>query len=183
MIPLTTRSHYSLMWGTASVKALCRHARRLGYDRLALTDTDNLCGLWPFMSACRREGIIPIIGAEVTDPQNGRRAVCLAKNAAGYRDLCRLLTHRHMDAGFDLATALPGLAGDMVILTASADLLKQWHRNGLHLAAAMARTLLPATHRLRRTAKALGIPLVATPGSFFLQPGPMACIDCCAPSI
>jgi DNA polymerase III alpha subunit len=59
----------------------------------------------------------------------------------------------------------------MVILTASADLLKQWHRNGLHLAAAMARTLLPATHRLRRTAKALGIPLVATPGSFFLQPG------------
>jgi error-prone DNA polymerase len=171
MIPLTTRSHYSLMWGTASVKALCRHARRLGYDRLALTDTDNLCGLWPFMSACRREGIIPIIGAEVTDPQNGRRAVCLAKNAAGYRDLCRLLTHRHMDAGFDLATALPGLAGDMVILTASADLLKQWHRNGLHLAAAMARTLLPATHRLRRTAKALGIPLVATPGSFFLQPG------------
>jgi error-prone DNA polymerase len=129
--------------------------------------------VWPVALHVRlpSRGIIPIIGAEVTDPQNGRRAVCLAKNAAGYRDLCRLLTHRHMDAGFDLATALPGLAGDMVILTASADLLKQWHRNGLHLAAAMARTLLPATHRLRRTAKALGIPLVATPGSFFLQPG------------
>ena len=39
MIPLTVRSHYSLMHGTASVQALCRAARRMGYDRLALTIT------------------------------------------------------------------------------------------------------------------------------------------------
>jgi DNA polymerase-3 subunit alpha/error-prone DNA polymerase len=63
MIPLTVRSNYSFMWGTAAVRQVCRAARRLGYTHLALTDTDNLCGLWPFLTACRREGLTPIVGA------------------------------------------------------------------------------------------------------------------------
>ena len=40
----------------------------MGYDRIALTDTDSLCGLWPFLHACREERITPIVGAELTDP-------------------------------------------------------------------------------------------------------------------
>lgn len=51
LVPLITRSHYSLMRGTAAPREICRTARRLGYDRLALTDTDNLCGFWPFLDA------------------------------------------------------------------------------------------------------------------------------------
>ena len=170
MIPLTTRSHYSLMWGTASVTALCRHARRLGYDRLALTDTDNLYGLWPFIRACRLEGISPIIGAEVTDPASAQRAICLAADATGYQHLCRLLTRRHMATDFSLAAALPPLAQGLIVLTADADLLACWHGRGMDLAAALPRTPLPVGHRLRRTADALGIPLVATPDSFFTRP-------------
>ena len=73
MIPLTVRSNYSLMWGTAPAKRVCRAARRLGYTHLALTDTDNLCSLWPFLNTCRREGLTPIVGAEVTDPQRKQR--------------------------------------------------------------------------------------------------------------
>ncbi|MGD8836313.1 MAG: DNA polymerase III subunit alpha [Desulfobacteraceae bacterium] len=171
MIPLTVRSNYSLMWGTASIKTLCRHARQLGYDRLALTDTDNLHGLWPFLTACRTEGITPIVGAEITDPHSIRRAVCLVKDETGYRHLCRLLTQRHMETDrFDLATALPPLADGLTVLTSSAALLSHWHQGGVHLAAAMPRTLLPSTHRLRQTAKALDIPMIATPGNFFLHP-------------
>lgn len=171
MIPLTVRSNYSLMWGTASIKVLCRHARRLGYDRLALTDTDNLHGLWPFLAACRAEGITPVVGAEITDPHHGtRRAVCLVKNEAGYSHLCRLLTRRHMNAaGFDLAAALPPLAHGLIVLTSSSDLLRRWHGAGAHVAAAMPRNPLPPTHRLRQTAKSLDVPMVATPGSFFLH--------------
>ena len=156
MIPLTLRSNYSLMWGTAPIKQLCRYARRLGYDRLALTDTDNLYGLWPFLSACRREGITPMVGAEITDPKSHRRAVCLVADEQGYRHLCRLLTRRHMQADFDLAADLPPLAAGLVILTSNAGLLEHWHAAGLQVAAAMPRVLLSATHRLRRTAKALG---------------------------
>ena len=97
MIPLVVRSHFSFGRGTASPAALCRAARRMGYRRLALTDTDNLCGLWPFLAACRREGITPIVGAEVTEPgrPQGPRAVCLVRDPAGYAHLCRILTRRH----------------------------------------------------------------------------------------
>ncbi len=170
MVPLTVRSHYSLMWGTASVKALCRHARASGYDRLALTDTDNLYGLWPFLAACREEGLQPIVGAEVTDPATGQRAVCLVADETGYPHLCRLLTRRHMAADFSLAADLPSLAGGLVVLTSDADLLLRWHHAGVDVAAALHRAPLPAAHRLRRTADTLDIPLAATPGSFFLHP-------------
>jgi error-prone DNA polymerase len=178
MIPLTVRSHYSLMWGTASVKALCRHARQLGYERIALTDTDNLYGLWPFLTACRREGLTPIVGAEITDPHSSRRAVCLVADDAGYRHLCRLITQRHMDETFHLARALPPLSQGLVVLTTHVDLLTHWHPAGVNLAAAMPRTSVAASHALRCCAQQLNIPLVATPGSFFLHPQdhPLHCL-------
>jgi len=158
------------MWGTANPARLCRHARRLGYTRLALTDTDNLCGLWPFLTACRREGLVPIVGAEVTDPHQNWRAVCLVETETGYRNLCRLLTARHMDAAFDLKAALPPHADGLTVLTGSSDCLESWHAAGVMLGAALPRRPLPGAHPLRRAAARLGIPLVATPGSFFLRP-------------
>ena len=42
MIPLTLRSNYSLMWGTAFVSELCSKAKKLGYKQLALTDDLDL---------------------------------------------------------------------------------------------------------------------------------------------
>ncbi|MFW6335306.1 MAG: PHP domain-containing protein, partial [Desulfosalsimonas sp.] len=76
MIPLAVHSGYSFMKGTSCVESLCRHAAKLGYKSLALTDTDNLCGLWRFISACRKEGLHPVVGAEVTDTKSATRAVC-----------------------------------------------------------------------------------------------------------
>ncbi len=170
MIPLTVRSHYSLMWGTSSIQDICRTARRLGYTRLALTDTDNLYGLWPFLNACRQEGLVPIIGAEVTDPAYSHRAVCLVKNKIGYRNLCRLITHRHMDEHFELKKSIVPLADGLVVLTRDADLLAPWQGAGLDVAAAIPRRPLSVHHPIYRTAKALGIPVVATPGSFLSAP-------------
>jgi len=170
MVPLTTRSHHSLMWGTPSVKQLCRAARQLGYRRLALTDTDNLYGLWPFLAACRREGLTPIVGAEITDPGRSRRAVGLVADADGYTNLCRLITQRHMKKDFNLADALPPLSRGLIVLTSNAGLLETWHHAGVQVAAAMHRTPVASTHPLRQTARKLGIALVATPGSFFLRP-------------
>ena len=158
------------MWGTAPVPALCRRARELGYRCLALTDTDNLYGLWPFLNACRREGLDPIVGAEVTDPKRPHRAWCLVKTDAGYRNLCRLLSRRHMDAGFALDAALPPLSRGLLVLTGSSELLRRWHAAGVSVAAAIPRGPLPPGHRLRRTASALSIPMAAVPGSFFLDP-------------
>jgi DNA polymerase-3 subunit alpha/error-prone DNA polymerase len=158
------------MWGTASVQRICRRARRLGYHRLALTDTDNLYGLWPFLTACRREGLEPIVGAEVTDPQHPLRAICLVADADGYANLCRLLTRRHQEAGFRLASALPPLAKGLVVLTQDAAQLAAWHHAGVNVAAAMPRNPLSRSHPLRRQARALGVACVASPGTFFLDP-------------
>ncbi len=170
MIPLTLRSHYSLMWGTSSIKQLCRRAKFLGYAKLALTDTDNLYGMWPFIFACKELGIEPLIGAEITDPILPLRAICLVKTMEGYQNLTRLLTQRHTIKNFSLALSLPPLGNGLVILTQSPALLASWQGHGLELAAALPRHPLSLGHPLCRAAGKLNIPLVATPGNFFLNP-------------
>ncbi len=175
MIPLVVRSHYSLMWGTPSPRQLCRAARQLGYERLALTDTDNLYGLWPFLAACRREGITPIVGAEITEPGCRRRAVCLVETNEGYRNLCRLLTRRHLAAEtFDLENDLVARADGLAVLTVDPGLLASWHAAGVTVAAAMPLRPLTAGHPLRVAARRLGVPLVAVPGSYFIRPDDIA---------
>ncbi len=171
MLPLTLHSHYSLMWGVSSPEEICRVARHLGYRQLALTDTDNLYGLWPFLAACRRHELTPIVGAEVTEPATGRRAVCLVKDAAGYANLCRLITRRHRLEGFDLAEAVSRHAQGLLVLTRSPELLTQWRDAGVSVALALARRPCAADFRLRETARRLDVPAVATPGAFFLEPG------------
>ncbi len=171
MVPLVVHSYYSLMRGTASPRELCRAAARLGYTRLALTDTDNLYGLWPFLTACREEGITPIVGAEITDPGSSRRAVCLVETEEGYPNLCRLLTRRHLAEDFDLEQALPPLAAGLTVMTADPALLAAWHAAGVVVAACLPRRPLTAGHPLRAAARQFRVPAVAVPDSFFLAPG------------
>jgi DNA polymerase-3 subunit alpha/error-prone DNA polymerase len=142
----------------------------MGYRRLALTDTDNLCGLWIFLAACQREGIRPIIGTELTDPQSKRRAVCLVENAEGYSNLCRLLTRRHLEETFDMETEVARHARGLVLLTRHTALLRMWHEAGVCVAAEMPRRPLLRSHPLCRMADYLNVPQVATPSSFFLSP-------------
>ena len=157
------------MWGIPSVKTLCRQARRLGYKRMALTDTDNLYGLWPFINTCRRMGLEPIIGAELTDPVTPLRAVCLVKTPEGYANLCQLISRRHTEAAFSLSARLPEFAKGLVVLTQNPDLLGTWHGQGVDVAAALPRKPLHRNHPLVTAARQCRRPLVATPGSFFLD--------------
>jgi DNA polymerase-3 subunit alpha/error-prone DNA polymerase len=144
----------------------------MGYEHLALTDGDNLYGLWPFLEACRREGLRPIVGAEVSgDAQAPGGALCLVENEAGYRSLCRLITRRHRETRFDLAAALEAEHRGLVVLTADPGLLERGYAAGATVAAAMARHPLAADRPLRQAARRLGVPLVATPGAVFLDAG------------
>ena len=158
------------MWGTASPKQLVKKAKQLGYDRLALTDTDNLYGLWPFLKTCKEEGISPIVGAELTEPDSNLRTVCLVENTEGYKNLCRLITLRHTDKKFRLKTALLSHAGGLSVLTRSTALLAELHQTGVRIMGTVPRKPDAASLALKKTAGSLGVPLVATPGSFFLDP-------------
>jgi len=170
MIPLTVRSYYSLMWGTCSPEKICAVAKQRGYTQLALTDTDNLYGLWPFLKGCERENITPIVGAELTDPVSGCRAVCLVENEQGYGNLCRLITRRHSDKAFDLKSAVPEHARGLIVLTQNPELLPEWYEAGVTIAGAVPRRPHGRAFELRKMCKYLGVPVVATPGSFFLDP-------------
>lgn len=176
MIPLAVHSHYSLMRGVPGVRGLCARAKELGYKALALTDTNNLYGLWPFLNACAEFDLQPLVGAEITDPNAGTKVVALVKNSTGYANLCRLLTRRHRDPDFNVVQAVPPLGRGLILLTSSIQCLNHWHglsRQGMDLdiAAFIGRTPASRSHPLYRAARTANLPFVAAPDSYFLSPG------------
>ncbi len=99
---LHVHSTYTLMGGTASVQELVARAAQEGMTHLALTDTNALYGAVVFHKACHAAGIQPILGMALTVapppdwvaaddalPDTGL-LVLLARDASGYRSLCRL---------------------------------------------------------------------------------------------
>jgi len=118
-VHLRTHSTFSFLAGTATVDELVRKAASEGMSAVALTDTNGLYGVVPFVKACRERGVKPIFGAELDGYWDGtkRRVTLLARNQDGYRELSRILTRRHTDPDFDFATALKGLSENLYILS------------------------------------------------------------------
>lgn len=107
-VHLHCHSAYSLLEGTATPQALVGMARKLKMPALALTDRNNMYGTVPFYVAAQEAGIKPILGMEV-DLDDGSSLVLLARNMAGYSNLCHLSTVLRLNsdpetfppAGFD----------------------------------------------------------------------------------
>ena len=95
-MPLRGHSHYSFLDSTLSPAALVALAKRNGLPAVALTDTGNLHGAVEFVSAAKEAGIKPILGAELR--VEGKPLLLYAESAAGYHNLCRLLS-RHAELG------------------------------------------------------------------------------------
>jgi len=91
MIPLHLHSHWSLLDGVPSVGEIVDFAQATGLPVVALTDTNALYGAMEFIAGCRKAGLVPILGAELT-LTGGRSLVLLAQNMQGYGNLCRLIT-------------------------------------------------------------------------------------------
>jgi len=163
MFPLHIRSHFSLLRGTASPARLCALAKSYGYKGLALTDTDNLYGLWPFLASCRREGLKPVVGAEITEPNTNRRTVCLVRDEHGYKTLCNLITKRHGKSPFNLANAITDLHRGLIVLSRDQSFLAEVFSRGATVAADLGSRPTQAANRLRKWAKTAGVPAVATP--------------------
>ncbi len=103
---LLVHSHYSLLMAPSSPRSLCEEALRLGHSHLALTDRNALYGCMPFAREALRLGLQPLFGVDLyCAGKQGGRLFVLARDAEGYRSLCRLLTARQLQADFDLRTA------------------------------------------------------------------------------
>jgi DNA polymerase-3 subunit alpha/error-prone DNA polymerase len=174
MFPLRVRSFYSLQRGTASPAELCRQVRQLGFSGLAMTDRDNLYGLWDFLAACRDQQLKPIIGAEISEPRSLRLVTCLVQDIDGYRNLCRLLTRRHSNGDFSLARDMVAFGEGLVVLTSDKVLLDGYQRQGLAVFADLGARPTAHGRQLRSFAHQLGVETTVTADSDLLADGDLS---------
>lgn len=80
---LKYQSDYNISSSAASVDKTVKAAQKIGATHLALTDSKTVAGTMPFLSACEKANIKPIIGI-----QSGG-FLLYAKNNNGYKSLCR----------------------------------------------------------------------------------------------
>jgi DNA-directed DNA polymerase III PolC len=164
-VHLNVHSNYSLLSGAGRIEELLGRARELGFDTLAITDTNGLYGAMLFLSKAREIGIKPILGAEIRCASGN--AVCLAGDRNGYANVCRVITARQLDENFSLADALVRHQEGLFILTPDAALLQR-------LAGAIEGGRL--FHEIRYFADPAqprfeGAPPVATNNVHFVSPG------------
>ena len=88
---LNVRSCYSFMDSLLTIPAIIETAAARGCSAVALTDP-NLHAAVPFYQAAKAAGLHPVIGAELRC--EGKPVLCYVENAAGYANLCRLLSLR-----------------------------------------------------------------------------------------
>lgn len=134
---LHVHSHFTLLGGTPSIEQLIARAVEDGLSALALTDTQALYGAVAFARACNAAAIHPIVGmmTAVQPPEDlvsGRPEplVLLAKDATGYRSLCRLSSaiqnHPDREARLQRGLAWDDLRGNHTGLLAIAGGRHSW---------------------------------------------------------
>ena len=96
-VELHAHSAFSFLDGASTPTELAAAAAELGYPSFALSDHDGVWGSMEFVDACKAFEMRAITGAEVSVRLESRVAhiTLLVENAAGYHNLCRLLTAAH----------------------------------------------------------------------------------------
>jgi error-prone DNA polymerase len=97
-VHLNVRSYFSIKDGAFAPEDLALRTAELEMPAVAITDRDGLYGAARFADVSRQVEIRPLYGATLTirTVRGDRRIVLLAKDAAGYGSLCRLITAAHM---------------------------------------------------------------------------------------
>ena len=87
---LEVKSSYSILSSLNLIDMLTEKAKSMGYFSLAITDSNNMFGVYEFYLSCIKNGIKPIIGMEVESINT--RYILLAKNNNGYKNLIKIST-------------------------------------------------------------------------------------------
>ncbi|MGH6944508.1 MAG: DNA polymerase III subunit alpha, partial [Geminicoccaceae bacterium] len=106
-VHLRVRSCYSLLESTVRIDDLLARCRSERMPAVAVADRTNLFGALEFSQAAAKAGVQPIIGcllpvaSDDSQSANGRRAApswlpVLVQNAAGYRNLLKLLSEAYL---------------------------------------------------------------------------------------
>src|SRR3712207_939952 len=94
---LHCHSAFSFLDGASLPEELASAAAELGYDTLALTDHDGVCGSMEFAQSASSLGLKAVHGAEMTLAGDHRHVTLLVEDARGWRNPCRIITRAHVD--------------------------------------------------------------------------------------
>ncbi|MBF0148912.1 MAG: DNA polymerase III subunit alpha [Magnetococcales bacterium] len=112
-VHLHVHSGYSLLASTIRLERLIERTVQEGMPALALTDQGNLFAAIQFYSACIKEGIKPILGAQVylvadrremsvrPDLETRDQLILLCKNTQGWKNLMALISIGHLEGSHD----------------------------------------------------------------------------------
>ena len=93
---INTHSYYSLRYGTMSIEELVSAAKRMGIEKIALTDINNSTGMIDFVRECREQGIDPVAGIEFRKGDE-LLYIGLARNNEGFRELNEFLSQINLE--------------------------------------------------------------------------------------
>ncbi len=110
-VHLRVKSAYSLLEGALRPKELAKLAKEYAMPAVAVTDNNNLFGVFDIADTVAKEGVQPIVGAlvaveldetpkvaGVTSQQKPAGLPLLVQNEAGYRNLAKLLSAAYLEA-------------------------------------------------------------------------------------
>ncbi len=168
---LHVHTEYSLLDGSSKINELCKRAKELGMDSIAITDHGVMYGVIDFYKAALKEGIKPIIGCEVYVASGSRfnkeasednfyyHLVLLAENNKGYQNLIKMVS-----CGFT--------EGFYYKPRVDKELLKEYHEGIIALSACLAgpvaRTVLRRGYDMAREV-ALEYESIFGKGNFYLE--------------
>lgn len=98
-VHLRLHTEFSVTDSILRIKKAIKTACANNMLALAITDLHNMFGMVKFYKACRENGIKPIIGSEINVEgcKFNYRIILLAKNLAGYRQICEWITRSYVE--------------------------------------------------------------------------------------
>ena len=166
-IHLNCHSIFSLQEGLLHPSELAGLAKVNGMSAIGLTDHNLLTGSIEFFTACKQNGIQPIIGLEVDLEQSSLSL--LATSLEGWSNLCRLSSDLALRDNPEAPCTLDVLSSyskDLIALTSEPQLLKEIFSDRLYVSL---RDLTNAA-TLSVLARTLVLPTVVTHPIYYLKP-------------
>jgi len=134
-VPLRIFSCYTMLEGSIEPKAIAKQAKKLDLPAVALTDRNGLYAAMAFTDACKGEGVQPVVGTMLGVARPGTPEgkppiidwlALYAQNAAGYDNLCALVSAAHLDRPVEEDAHVPfafleGRTDGLIALTAGTE--------------------------------------------------------------
>lgn len=176
-VHLDVRSPFSFYEGASRIPDLMETAVKNGFDSLAITDRNRVCGLVQADQVARKVGLHPVLGLLLDDPERRELELLLwAKNLKGYGILCGLSSDRLLDSKFNLLKVAGKLDSNVIAASSDISLLRSLQET-LPKGCIYGNVTLPDSPEQRKKLRLLyefcrkrGIPLVVTGNVSYADP-------------